>query len=105
MLFLQKIKDGKIITSLNQVFDLYKFWDEDISKDITDVQAFQIGSIIVSNIADKKDFALDKKEITVGTTAKDGLIYHPNTFINKQWVFIPADKDYKSFQQFFSNSI
>ncbi len=99
---IQKTKDGKLVSSVNQVFDLYNFWDQDLSKDISDVQIAQIGSIILPNIS---SFSLDKKEITVGTTAKDGLIYHPTTFINKQWVFIPADKNYKSFQQFFSDPI
>ncbi len=102
---LQKIKDGKIVSSINQIFDLYKFWDEDVSTDITDLKAFQIGSIILKNIANQKEFNLEKKEITVGESAKDGLIYHPTTFINKQWVYIPADKDYTSFKQFFSDSI
>lgn len=102
---LQKIKDGKMINSFTQIFDLYKFWNQDITKDITDLQAFQVGSIILKNISNNHDFTLEKKEITVGTNAKDGLIYHPTTFINKQWVFIPADKEYKSFQQFFSDSI
>jgi LCP family protein required for cell wall assembly len=102
---LAKIKEGKFITSFDQIPNLYKFWDQNISKDINDIQAFQIGSIILSNIANKKEFSLEKKEITVGDTAADGLIYHPTTFINKQWVFIPADKDYQSFHQFFSDSI
>lgn len=99
---IQKIKDGKLITSAHQIFDLYNFWDQDLFKDISDIQMTQMGLIILPNIS---TFSLDKKEITIGTTAKDGLIYHPTTFINKQWVFIPADKDYKSFQQFFIDSI
>lgn len=102
---LQKIKEGKIINSFGQLFDLYKFWDKDIIKDVTDFQAFQIGSIILKNIANQKEFNLEKKEITVGESAKDSLIYHPTTFINKQWVFIPADKEYSAFHQFFSDSI
>lgn len=99
---IQKIKDGKLITSANQLVDAYNFWDQDLSKDISDVQAAQIGLTVLPNIS---TFSLDKKEITVGTTAKDGLIYHPTTFINKQWVFTPSDKDYKTFHQFFSDSI
>jgi LCP family protein required for cell wall assembly len=102
---LTKIKEGKFINSFNQVLNLYKFWDQNIQKDITDIQAFQISSIVLSNIANKKEFSLEKKEIIVGDTAADGLIYHPTTFINKQWVFIPADKEYTSFKQFFSDSI
>ncbi len=99
---IKKFKDGKLITSFNQACELYKFWDQELSRDISDVQ---IAQIAISLIPQLPNFSLDKKEITIGNTAKDGLIYHPNSFINKQWVFIPADKDYKSFQQFFSDSI
>ena len=99
---LQKIKDGKIINSPSQIADLYKFWNQSISKDVTDIQAAQIGLSLASN---NSEISLEKKEISIGSSAKDGLIYHPVSFINKQWVFIPADKDYKSLQQFFSDSI
>ncbi len=99
---LAKVKSGDFIKNFSQVFDLYKFWNKDISKDITDLQSLQIASVLGENIT-KLNF--NKIEIKVGTTAKNGLIYHPIKFINKQWVFIPSDKDYKSFHQFFSDSI
>lgn len=99
---LDKIKSGKFISHPSQVFDYYRFWNENLSKDISDIQVIQIASLIGENF---NKISLNKLEIKVGASAKDGLIYHPTTFINKQWVFIPSDKDYKSFQQFFSDSI
>ena len=100
---LDKLKSGNFITSSSQITDIYRFWNENIIKDISDSQIWQIFiSIGGENIS---KISLNKIEIKVGTSAKDGLIYHPNTFINKQWVFIPADKEYKAFQQFFSDSI
>lgn len=99
---LTKVKSGQFLKDFSQVFDLYKFWNKDISKDITDLQILQIVSTIGENLS-KIDF--NKSEIKVGTNAKNGIIYHPNTFINKQWVFIPSDKEYKFFHQFFSDSI
>jgi len=99
---LAKVKSGEFIKNSSQLFDLYKFWNKDIAKDISDLQSLQIASVLGENLT-KLNF--NKIEIKVGTTAKDGLIYHPTKFINKQWVFIPADKEYKSFQKFFSDSI
>lgn len=99
---LDKIKSGTFINDPAQIISLYRFWNENITKDISDTQIFQIITSIGENLS---KISLNKIEIKVGTSAKDGLIYHPTTFINKQWVFIPADKEYKSFQQFFSESI
>jgi LCP family protein required for cell wall assembly len=99
---LDKIKSGTFINDPSQIISLYRFWNENITKDISDTQVFQIIASIAENLS---KISLNKIEIKIGTSAKDGLIYHPTTFINKQWVFIPADKEYKSFQQFFSDSI
>lgn len=99
---LDKVKSGQFISHPSQIFDYYRFWHESISKDFSDLQVVQIASAIGENF---NQMSLNKLEIKVGTSAKDGLIYHPNTFINKQWVFIPSDKEYQSFQQFFSDSI
>ncbi len=99
---LDKIKSGTFIQKSSQIFDLYRLWNENIIKDISDIQVFQIFASIAENLS---KISLNKIEIKVGTTTKDGLIYHPTTFVNKQWVFVPADKEYKAFQQFFSDSI
>jgi LCP family protein required for cell wall assembly len=99
---LAKVKSGQFISSESQLIDFYKFWNQDIEKDINDVQALQITSLLSENI---NKIELNKSEITVGTNAKNGLIYHPTTFINKQWVFIPSDKEYKALQDFIQNSI
>jgi len=99
---LAKIKSGKLASDSSSLIDLYKFWNQDIEKDINDVQAIQILSTISENIT---KIELQKSEITVGTNAKNGLIYHPTSFINKQWVYIPSDKEYKSLQEFIDKSI
>lgn len=99
---MDKVKTGNFLNKNSNIFDFYRFWNENISKDITDVQLFQIFTSIGEKL---NQLSVTKHEINVGTSAKDGLIYHPTTFINKQWVFIPADKNYQTFQQFFSDSI
>jgi len=97
-----KIKSGQFIQKSSQIFDFYKFWDQQISKDITDVDVIQIISAINQNFS---KLTLNKVEIKVGNTAKDGIIYHPAKFINQQWVFIPSSKDYQGLQQFINQSI
>jgi LCP family protein required for cell wall assembly len=99
---LAKVKSGQFISSESQLINLYQFWNQKLFKDVTDTNIIQMFSILNENI---NQLTLNKIEIPVGTTAKDGLIYHPTTFINKQWVFIPSDKEYQQLQQFIDKSI
>lgn len=99
---LNKIKSGQFINKKLNPIDLYKFWDQEIIKDITDKNILQIIYFFGETTP---RLNLNKIEIPVGTNSQNGIIYHPSNFFNKQWVFIPVDKEYKSFQQFFSDSI
>ena len=99
---LNKVKTGEFVNSNPDPVELYHFWDKDIIKDISDKNILQIISILGENIS---KLTLNKTEIPIGTNSKNGVIYHPTYFSNKQWVFIPSDKEYKSFHQFFSDSI
>lgn len=99
---LNKVKTGQFVNSNLNLIDLYHFWDKEIIKDISDLGCIQILSVIGENLP---KLTLNKIEIPVGTNSKNGVIYHPTYFSQKQWVFIPSDKEYKSFQQFFSDSI
>lgn len=56
----------------------------------------------------KKDIMklnLNKIELPIGETAKDGVIYYPNRLTEKQWAFIPVDKDYFKFKEFIKTAI
>jgi anionic cell wall polymer biosynthesis LytR-Cps2A-Psr (LCP) family protein len=99
---LAKVKSGEFITSESQIVDLYKFWNQKLTKDITDTNLIQIYSLLNKNIS---QISLNKIELPVGQDAKTGVLYHPNTFINKQWVFIPSDKDYHQIQDLINKSI
>lgn len=100
---IEKIKnETSFITNESQIIDLYNFWNKDLIKDITDVNALQITSAISSNFS---KISLNKIELKIGETAKDGVIYHPTKFINKQWVFIPVDENYQQLQDFIKTSI
>lgn len=99
---INKVKTGQFIENNPHLPSLYRFWDKEVIKDISDKDVLNMLSIIGKNVS---NLTLNKIELPVGTNNKNGLIYHPSSFINKQWVFIPSDKDYKSFHQFFSDSI
>lgn len=99
---LNKVKTGQFLDKKLNLLDLYRFWDKEVTKDISDIDIINILSIVGDNIP---NLTLNKVEIPVGVNNKFGLIYHPTNFINKQWVFVPNDKEYKSFQKFFSDSI
>lgn len=99
---LDKIKSGQFLTDYDQLKNLYFFWNKELSKTISDTDAFQIGLALNENI---KNISINKIDIPVGLAAKDGIIYHPNKFINKQWVFITNDVQYQGFQQFIEKSI
>lgn len=97
-----KLKSGQIVNKNLNIFELYQYWDKEIIKDVSDLNILQILTILRENIS---KLTLNKIEVPVGTNPKNGIIYHPDTFINKQWVFIPSDKDYQSFQEFIANKI
>lgn len=82
------------------IFNLYNYWGE-LEHDFTDIEL----------IAYFFKYGLNLKKITIirhpiisGDDPKN-LLYHPAKFINSQWVFIPQDEKYKSFQQFISQSL
>lgn len=99
---LNKVKTGQFVHENLSVVNLYQFWNQEIIKDISDQNILEMISILGQKIP---NLVINKITIPVGSNSKDGLIYHPTTFFNKQWVFIPNDREYKSFQKFFSDSI
>lgn len=94
---LSKIKSKDFLLNIKNDINLYNFWSQSIETTLTDKD---ILSMTLSYKNSLKNISINRIEIPIGTTAKDGLIYHPLTFINRQWVFIPQDKDYKSLHDF-----
>lgn len=99
---LEKVKRGNFVHKNFSVSNLYQFWNQEIIKDITDQNILEIFTVLGENIP---NLSINKINIPVGSNSKNGLIYHPNSFFNKQWVFIPTDKEYRSFQKYISDSI
>lgn len=100
---LNKIKSGDFINTTDQLKNLYFFWQNDISKTLSDTDALQIGLILNKNL---KNISLNKIEIPIGINSTDGVIYHPEkTNFTKQWIFTTNDDKYQSFQNFINQSI
>ena len=98
-----KIRNQKfIITERSQAIDLYKLWDQELIKDFGDLELLQIFTVLNENI---EKVTLNKIEIPVGLTAKDGLIYHPNYNYQGQWVFLPSDQEYQQLHEFIEAEI
>ncbi|MDP4009704.1 MAG: LCP family protein [Candidatus Shapirobacteria bacterium] len=98
---IKKIKTKEFIIDYSNLIKLYNFWHNQINTNLTDKNLTSIGIILQKQI---KNISLTKIELTIGSNEKEGQIYHPENFINKQWVFIPADKEYKNFHQFFQSN-
>jgi len=100
---LNKIKSGTFINTTNQLKNLYLFWQNDISKTLSDTDILQIGLILNKNL---KNISLNKIEIPIGTNSTDGIIYHPEkTSFTKQWIFTTNDDKYQGFHQFILNQL
>lgn len=97
-----KVKSKNFISNYSNLINLYNFWHKDIKTDFGDQQILDLGLLLQKKLF---NFSIQKIEIPIGLTAKDGIIYHPETFINKQWVFIPSDPNFIQFHQFIFNSI
>lgn len=97
-----KVKSKKFISNFSNLTNLYNFWHKNIKSDFGDQQILDLVFLLQKKLM---NFSLQKIELPIGLTAKDGIIYHPETFINKQWVFIPSDPDFNQFHQFIFDSI
>ncbi len=99
---LNKIKSKSLINDENNLKNFYYFWDRGLSKTISDIDVFQILFSLNKNI---DNFSINEIDIPIGKNYTDGIIYHPDSFINDQWVFITGDDQYQGFQEFIKKSI
>lgn len=94
---INKIKSPQIIKNPALLVKLYDFWHSQVKTNFTDLDLVSLGLSGYKNIS---HFSVAKTEIPAGENPKTDLIYHPQTFSSRQWVFIPQDPEYKSFQNF-----
>lgn len=99
---LVKIKNIFNYRQFQYVFNLYKFFHSDIQTNFTDND---IMSIFLQSYHQIDQITLNIISLTTGENPKTDLLFHPRTFINLQWVYLPQDKDYSRFQQFIKKSL
>lgn len=91
-----QIKDPK------QLLNLYNYFDTKISHNLVKKDYLSLAIKILPNINRLK---LLKINIPTGENPKTDIIFHPEKFINKQWVFITSSPDYQSLKSFISKSL
>jgi len=93
---ISKIKSGAIINQWKQ-FPLFYNYFHSLEQDFTDQELSDLIFKLLPNISNLK---LNKINLPVGINSKDGLIYHPNYLVAKQWVFLPSDSTFKQIQEY-----
>ncbi|MFA5024903.1 MAG: LCP family protein [Candidatus Shapirobacteria bacterium] len=95
----------KLKTTISQnpktIFELYKFWGN-LEQNFSDTEFISYAIKFGLNL---KNMAIIRYPISSGEDPKKDLLYHPTKFINKQWVFIPQDKNYQLLHQYLSQSL
>jgi len=97
-----KIKSPSFYKSPRNIFSLYNFYKSNITTNFQDIDVISLGLKLYPQISQLK---LNKNNIPTGENSKTDILYHPAKFINPQWVFIPQDKDYLSFQELIQKSL
>lgn len=96
---LSKLKSPEFITKPTNLLTLYNFWHQSIRTNISDNDIF---SLLISGKKQVLGLTLTKTNVPAGENPKIDILYHPQSFINKQWVYIPVDREYKGLQEYIS---
>ena len=99
---LSKFKSPQFYQNPQNLLRLYRFFHTDLETNLTDRD---LASLALQGYPYFSQLSIHKIEISTGENPKTDLLYHPSVFINKQWVFIPQDKNYSRFQKFISESL
>lgn len=99
-----KVRSKDYLTNYNNIINLYNFWDKDISTNLSDFDIAAIGLKLKDKLS---QLTINKVNVPIGETSKDGLIFHPETTnFTKQWIYIPTDSnDYSKIQDYIKNSL
>jgi len=83
------------------IFKLYQFWGT-LEHNFSDTELI---SYLYHYRQSLNNLQIIRHPISIGDDPKINLIYHPQKFINSQWVYLPQDKDYLSLKQYISQSL
>lgn len=101
---ISKIIDQKIYLNLSTISSLYQIWSQQIIKDIDDQTLL---ALFIKNIKNMSSLNLESIYVPIGLSRYDsnGVIYHPNYFKNRAWVYLPTQADYSSLHLFVDQQI
>ncbi len=94
---IKKIRSPQILHSPQKLLSLYNFWHQQINSNFTDLDFV---SLIIKGKSTIINLKINKIEIPTGENKLTDILYHPQTFTNPQWVFLPQDEKYLAFQKF-----
>lgn len=103
----QKLFDAllaKVVQIRNpkQLLTLYKYFDKNISHNLTKKDYLILGIKLLPKINTLK---INKINIPIGENPETDIIYHPTKFINQQWVYITSTTDYQTLKNLISKSL
>ena len=87
---------------LSRLVGLYNFFHQKIQTNFSDHHLFSLLFSLQKNIF---NLHLEKITLPTGENPQTDLLYYPGYLFNHQWVFLPQDKDYRSFQQFITDAL
>jgi anionic cell wall polymer biosynthesis LytR-Cps2A-Psr (LCP) family protein len=96
----QKIISQKY--NLRILYQLFTYFKTSIKNDFANSDILSLGLKALPHL---NDFRLEKIDLPTGEDPKIDLIFHPQKFINRQWVFITATADFKSLHDFINKSL
>lgn len=99
---MQKVKNSEFIKNPSNLINLYNFWQKNIETNINDTDILSWGLLLDQSI---NNITIKKTTIPTAEYPETAIIYHPNKFINPQWVYIPYDEKYEELHQFIKQSI
>jgi LCP family protein required for cell wall assembly len=83
------------------LFKLYQYWGT-LEHNFSDTELL---SYLFRFRRSLSKIEIIRHSISVGEDPDINLIYHPQKFINAQWVYLPQNKDYSSLHTFISESL
>lgn len=92
----QKIIQLPLSQKINLSSQLYRYFHRQISSTITDRDLALVLKILFQN----PNFRFNFCTLPVYPDSASGVIYHPPTFINRAWVYLPLNDTYRSLHQF-----
>lgn len=97
---IDKLKSS-LVKNPQIIFKLYQFWGT-LEHNFSDTELI---SYLFRYRRNLDNIQIIRHPLSIGEDPKTNLIYHPQKFINSQWVYLPQDKDYLSLRQYISQSL